>query len=149
MKVSQHGCRSLFLLILVTINLIHYEYDLTLNINGFIIGIVSLILILIFARTTVRYRINIILLCSFMCFSLTNENQYRDYFFFASQSSEAKVRIEVINENLGINNGYKYHKVKIVNAPATLSFMKEKHLVLKFGIHYEIKKIIFMILLEL
>ena len=75
-----------------------------------------------------------------MCFSLTNENQYRDYFFFASQSYEAKVRIEVINENLGINNGYKYHKVKIVNAPATLSFMKEKHLVLKFGIHYEIKK---------
>ena len=140
MTVSQHGCRSLFLLILVSINLLNHEYDLTLNINVFILGIISLILLLIYTRTTVRYRINVILLYSFLCLSLINGNQDRDCFFYTSQSYEGKVRIEVIKENIDIKNGYKYHKAKIVNAPATLSFIEGKPLVLKLGIYYEIKK---------
>ena len=127
-------------MILVSINLIHHEYDLTLNINGFILGIISLILLLIYTRTTVRYKINVILLYSFLCLSLINRNQDRDYFFNSSQLYEGKLRIEVINENIAINNGYKYHIVKIVNVPATLSFIKGKSLVLKLKIYYELNK---------
>lgn len=140
MTVSQHGCRSLFLLILVSINLINHEYDLTLNIDGFILGIISIILLLIYTRTTVRYRINVILLYSFLSLSLIKGDQDRDYFFYSSQLYEGKVRIEVIKENIDIKNGYKYHKVKIINTPATLSFIKGKPLVLKLSIYYELKK---------
>ena len=140
MKVSQYGCRSLFLLILVSINLIHHEYDLTPNIFRFILGIISLILLLICTRTSVRYRINVILLYSLLCFSLINRNHDVDYHFDSSQSYESKVRIEVVEESVVINNGYKYYKVEIVNAPATLSFIKGKSLVLKLRIYYKLKK---------
>ena len=71
---------------------------------------------------------------------MINGNQDRDYFFYASQLCEGKVRIEVIKENIDVNNGYKYHKVKIINAPATLSFVKGEPLVLKLRIYYELKK---------
>lgn len=140
MTVSQHGCRSLFLLILVSINLIHHQYDLTLHINGFILGFISLISLLIYTRTTVRYGINVIILYSLLCFSLVNVNQNKDYLFYSSQSYEGKVRIEVLKENVEINKGFKYHKVKIVNAPATLSFIEGKPIVLKLRIYYVLKK---------
>ena len=140
MTVSQHSCRSLFLLILVSTNLLHHQYDLALTINGFILGIISLVLLLIYRKTTLRYIINFILLYGLIYFSLINGNKDRDFFCYSSQAYEGKVRVELIKENIDINNIYKFHKVKIINAPATLSFIKGKSLVLKIGIYYEFKK---------
>tara|TARA_B100001057_G_scaffold363619_1_gene366334 strand:- start:162 stop:1646 length:1485 start_codon:yes stop_codon:yes gene_type:complete len=138
--VSQHGCRSLFLLILVSINLIHHEYDLTPKISDCILGIISLTLLLIYTRTSVRYKINVILLYSIVYFSLINRNHDIKNPCNPSQSYEGKFRIEVIDENIAINNGFKYHKVKMVNVPATLAIIEGKCLVVKLKMYYELKK---------
>ena len=63
---------------------------------------------------SVRYRINVILLYSLLCFSLINKNHDADYHFDLSQSYESKVRIEVVEESVVINNGYKMYMPSIL-----------------------------------
>ena len=140
MKVSQHGCRSLFLLIFVSFNLIHHEYGLKINIGGLILGAASLVLVSIYFETSIRYNINIIVLYIFLCFSLINKNLDVSHIFISNHSYESKLRIKVVENDVAIENGYKYHKVKINNVPLTLSFMKGKSLFLKLKGFYELKK---------
>ena len=140
MKVSQHGCRSLFLLIFVSISLIYQEYSLKINIGGLVLGAISLVLVLIYFETSIRYKINIFVLYFFLCFSLINKNVDLKHIFISNHSYESKLRIEIVEDNVAIYDGYKYHKVKINNVPLTLSFIKGKSLFLKLKGFYELKK---------
>lgn len=140
MKLTQHGSRSLFILILVLINLFYHELDIKQNIAVYILGIIALALVILYTKKSVRYGINALILLSIVCLSLPDRNFEKNDINSSSKPYEGKFQFKVLEQGFSLDNRFEYHNVKIINVPNVLSKIKGRTLLLKISEYYKVKE---------